>query len=351
MHYNHEQLPFSHQDMLGEARLSPEAQAIFDEVAVLDPELLETPETRRLVEIGAAYILEVSGRYGSPAVPRWQRGSVDETIMTYHNGESEGSHGHTSVGADGVGVPRGVLVIAAGINARAGYEVVGRQQRALLFAAATAHDVVQLCGRSVAVANGDEEQSANRLRSTLQQSGFSEAIAAEGACYVEASKYDPTKGQQVIIEDGMPFQTVLGQQILAAADLLSPATRRGALGSMEWTLEESGLGSKDRVLQTALAEAGLEPADVPDLATLHAFVDAAPQLKARFAASLRGQAGWIEGLRYTDSAIRAVCGAGIDDMFPGGRMQTAANLRMVADLADRGVAMASLWQVASDLAR
>jgi len=340
-----EKMRFTGHNLSGEGQLTSETQRIFDEVGALDPELLESPETRQLVAIGAAYIHEVTNRHGSPDAPAWYAGTVDHAMMTYHNGESDIANGHTSAGADGAGVPRNALSIALTINARAGYQVVGPLQRALLFVSGAAHDFVQLCGRSVAVAEGDERLSADHLYETLLSAGHSEAVAQEGARYVMATMYDPSQGRHVIATEGMPFQTILGQQIVAAADLLSPVTEFGALGSMQWTLEEFGLGQKNRVLHAELTAQGLSPADVADLPSLLAFVDATPDLKQRFVAGLRGQAGWIEDITYSDSAIRMACGAGINDMFPG-RAQTAANLRALADYADQGAPLRELFRLA-----
>lgn len=323
--------------------LFAQREAMLDEVFALDPELFEDEATRRMVELGINFIEDVTRQHGSPDDPHWSRGSREETVMTFHNGESEYASGHTSVGRDGAGVPSGVLILSGLINRSAGRTIVPAWQRALLFVAAAAHDSIQLCGRSFDNDNGDEEQSANQVRAALLAEGFSEQIADEGATYVMATMFNIKEMRQAVQTEGHPPHVVLGQQIIAAADLRGPATRRGALGSMEWIIEESGLSSTGRLLQQHLKEQGLTPANVATLGDVLAFVNRTPALKQHFITKLRTQATFIEGLRYQDSAIREACGQGIDDFYPGGRMRTAARLRALASAAEAGATLYQIW--------
>lgn len=320
-----------------------ERDLVLHQVYDLDPALAEHEQTRQLVEIGTDFILQVSQQHGAPDAPRWHQGSREATIMTYHNGQSEHASGHSSIGVDGAGVPRGSLLLAAHINRAAGEEIVRPVQRALLFAASASHDVVQLCGRSFDNTNGDEEQSANLLRNRLLEAGFTQDLADEGATYVMATMFNPAEMRQAIQTEGQPEHTVLGQQIIAAADLMSLATSRGPLGAMEWTLEELGLRTKNHALQHALDQQHQTTSEIRGLSGLLSFVDSTPSLKAQFTASLEGQGKFARGLQYQDDAIRRACGQGVDDFFPNGREQTAQKLEQLADQAEQGVGLHELW--------
>lgn len=342
--------PFTRPDRARMPHPSGDVRRIYNDTASIDPEIVRTPASALLVEIGARCIASVTDQHGTPAEPRWHRGTVDHTMMTYHNGESNSSSGHTSVNLRGAGVPRNVLLLSGQINRRAGRSVVGPVQRGLLFGAAGGHDLVQLCGRSIEVSNGDEEQSARHIKKMILDKGYTEAIAEEGSRYVKATIYDPKKGKHVIATSGQTDETILGQEIMAGSDLLSPATVRGPLGSMEWTLEEMGLRSKDRILHTELAARGKTLRHVNTLGKLLMFVDDSEILRGRFVGGIRGQAGWIEGLHYQDDMIKRACGVGIDTMFPG-RSRTADKLRAIADEGDKGAPMRKLWQLAGGVVK
>ncbi|HSX01356.1 MAG TPA: hypothetical protein VLF67_03890 [Candidatus Saccharimonas sp.] len=136
------------QSAAGEQVETPEIRAakadIVAEVTKLDPELMLAPETRRLVEVGAAAIVDVTDQFGTPHHPKMTSGTHEKAVlMTYHNGgrftEEGGDHGYTSIGPEGVGVPRNVLVIAAAVNEAAKHaglpEVYSAKMRAQGFAA------------------------------------------------------------------------------------------------------------------------------------------------------------------------------------------------------------------------
>src|SRR4051812_18015133 len=123
-----------------------EVEKALAEVRVLDPELLERSDTSQLVELGLQIGKEVTEYFGTPSAPKWASGAHETSvIMSYHNG---GEDGHTSVGPEGAGVPRNVLLIAKAVNDAAGREVYDPLMRATAFYAAESHDSRQLCGRA-----------------------------------------------------------------------------------------------------------------------------------------------------------------------------------------------------------
>src|SRR5690349_7667750 len=85
----------------------------------LDPELVDfSDQTRELVELGLETMSQVTEKFGTPEKPKLASGTFEKSVfMGYHNG---GENGHSSVGPNGVGVPRNVLVIARAVNEPAG---------------------------------------------------------------------------------------------------------------------------------------------------------------------------------------------------------------------------------------
>lgn len=324
-----------------------ETVAILHEVAQLDPTLLSQPETYEMIEIGADFINEVTREHGTPAQPKWHTGSRESTYMTYHNGESGTSQGHTSADIDGAGVPRNVLIITDAIHAVAGREIIPAASRARLFGAACAHDVVQLCGRSSIYANGDEEQSANRLDHTLKEAGYDEAYRKQAVLDVTATTFHPTNGTQ-IIDNRQPAASILEQQIIACADLLSPTTPRGTLGAFEWALEELGLPSQDRILHERMIANGVRAEEIAHLGAFVAFVESDEPLRLKAAASLAEQANFHTSFSYSDELIQAACGSNIDQLFPG-RERTVSKLQAYGAAALAGDSLVTLWEDAHNL--
>lgn len=316
-------------------------------VAELDPALLEGSATRPLIELGNRFIAEVTERYGTPAAPRWASGEVEtEVFMAYHCG---GADGHTSVGPLGAGVPRAVLQIAAAINDAAGREVVDPMLRATLYVAAAAHDHTQLCGRSLLPegqghAHGDERRSAELARAHCLGIGAHHQVAATAYVSVMATAFDPVSKRQNVDYDHTD-RAVLAQEITAAADLLSLTARRGPLGSVEMVSESLCLRQRGRLVQQRLPLA----ASIDSLPWLLDCIDRDPVLTSAFAEGIAGQIAFYSGHRYSDARIRAVCGAGIDELFDG-RAANVETLRYFAKLLpDHGAR--ELWTVAGDLAR
>jgi hypothetical protein len=318
-----------------------------DAVAALDPVLIEDPATRRLIELGSRFIVEVTERFGTPAAPRWASGTVEtEVFMAYHNG---GMDGHTSVGPLGAGVPRGVLQIAAAINDAAGREVVDPLLRAMLFVAAAAHDHTQLCGRALLPEghghhHGDERISAATARARCLEMGTDPETGTLVFVSVLATAFDPVSKRQNVDYDRTD-RAVLAQEITAAADLLSLTAPRGPLGSVEMVSESLCLRQRGRMVQTRLPLA----ASINSVPWLLDCVDRDAELRAAFAEGIAGQIAFYSGHRYSDTRIRAVCGAGIDDLFPG-RPGNVETLELFAGLlAEHGAR--ELWTCAGDLAR
>lgn len=316
-------------------------------VAELDPALLETPGTRSLIELGSAFIVEVTERFGTPAAPRWASGTVEtDVFMAYHCG---GHDGHTSVGPLGAGVPRGVLQIAAAINDAAGREVVDPLLRATLFVAAAAHDHTQLCGRALLPEghdhhHGDERLSAATARARCLELGADHEVAALAYVSVLATAFDPVSKRQNVDYDHTA-RAILAQEITAAADLLSLTAPRGPLGSVEMVSESLCLRQRGRMVQRRLPMA----ASINSVPWLLDCIDTDPELRAAFAEGIAGQIAFFSGHRYSDARIRAVCGAGIDELFPG-RPGNVETLELFAGLLEEH-GTRELWTVAGDMAR
>ncbi|WP_433734893.1 hypothetical protein ACQP0C_41765 (plasmid) [Nocardia sp. CA-129566] len=322
--------------------------ATLDAVADLDPSLLADPHTRVLIELGAQFITEVTDRYGSPAAPRWASGTVEtDVLMCYHNG---GTDGHTSAGPLGAGVPRGVLQLANAVNSTAGREVIDPLLRAAAFTAACAHDHTQLCGRSLLPEGqgpdrGDERLSAETARIRCLDTGVPAEVADLVHVAITATAFDPETRSQNVDYDAYPDRVVLAQEMTAAADLLSLATRRGPLSSLEMVCESLCLHQRGRLVQQQLPAA----AAINNPAWLLDCIDVDPELHAAFNEAVVGQAKFFAGHRYSDRAIRQACGASVDDLF-GGRQANAELLEIFVGLLRDGHSPRELWNCARDMA-
>ncbi len=341
--------------------LSPEydKEARLAAIRSLDSELLELSDTRQLVEIGLDHIASVTMRYGTPQRPRWASGSYEDAVfMSFHNG---GDDGHSSVGESGAGVPRNVLRIARAVNEAAGWEVYDPLARAIAFNAAAAHDVVQLCGRSLLPEGqendhrGDERLSAEYAREAYVAKGGDSAIAQRIYDGVMATAFNPqTTSQNVKERDAYPTEAAfmagsLGQELLAAADLLSPTTPRGPLGAFEYCIESLSFHQAGQVMKGQLVASGLTTRDVLDMPTLLSFIGNNQKLLEALKQVMAGQSKFFkEHLSYSDTSIKLVCGKGIDDMFPG-RMANGDTLQDFSDALQAGMSPLEIWHTAKQM--
>lgn len=318
-------------------------QEQFKEVAALDPELLAQPETRKLVEIGYQFIDRVSQKHGNPDNPQWFAGTREATFMAYHNGQSATSFGHTSVGE--AGVTRNFLEISHAINQRAGQEVVDATERALGFSSMSAHDDEQLHGRSIDFTDGDEIRSAKNLYEALEHAGFPQDVCEEASLRVMATLFNPRTLSQTIDYE-RPQISVLGQEIAACSDLLSIVLPRGPKGGLENIMEGLGMSAQDHALQKALLSAGIGAEQITTPEDMMTFIEITPSLKERFIAGLNGQVWFVSNFVFSDRTIRQVCGAGIDQLFPG-RARNIEVSKNLASQAQDGVSLTDIWQQVS----
>lgn len=334
-----------------------EIQATLDEVQVLDAELLTKPETRLLVEMGAQFCAEVTANFGTPDSPKWADGTVDHGVfMSYHNG---GSDGHTSVGPKGYGVPRNTLLIARAVNNAAGREVFDPVMRAAAFYGAAAHDEKQLCGRSLlpegqGAGKGDEHMSAEEALGRYLAVGGDLEIAQQAFDNVMATAFNPKTSVQNVdyiawhTDPSDPYltQKVLGQELTAAADLLSPTSMRGLLGSFEYYVENMGLGLKGRIIQERMQARGIDRDNITSMEQMLKVIEGDDVLQQRFASAITEGAAFLSDyLVYSDEAIRTVCGRGIDALFPG-RAENSSELGRYGDLLHAGVSPVEIWRQA-----
>jgi len=333
-----------------EAKLARREQ-MWREVERLDPALLAHPEAKLITQESIGLIEMVSEDFGSPDAPRWHVGDAESTIMTYHNGESAHSQGHTSIGEGGAGVPRNVLVIAKKINDHAGREVVKPMQRARAFAAAAGHDAVQLCGRSIAYVKageigGDEMRSAQGVYDALRFVGVKKSDCQRAAVNVLATMFDPETKQQTIDYNLTP-DAILEQQLVACADLVgSICLPRGPLCSLENVMEVLGMSSNQYLLQRAMTDANMTTHDLSTPEALIEFIDTTPSLRQKCLSLLKGQVAFFESFTFSDSEIRNACGFGIDELFPG-RAQNVATLQHFVALIENGGSFYGCWQLAN----
>jgi hypothetical protein len=345
-----------------EAANQAEIAKTLNEVQVLDPELLEHPETRLLVELGAQYGTEVTRDFGTPAEPKWASGEHETgVLMTFHNG---GEDGHTSVGPEGVGVPRNVLMIAKAVNEAAGREVFDPMMRATAFYSAEAHDSQQLCGRSLlpegqGEGRGDERLSAQDARERYQEAGGDENTGNLIHDAVMVTAWNPNTGAQNVQYDAWradpdnpeATRAILVQELVAAADLLSSVSERGPLGAIEYSFESLCFNQNNQAVQEHLRTQGIDPDSITSMEQFVDVVGDDPALRESFAKLIAGQKAFFTTyLKYSDEAIRAACGRGIDDLFPL-RQRNADILEQFAEGLENGTETPrSVWEKARALA-
>lgn len=324
----------------------------------LDPELADNETTRKLVEMGAVSGYEVTEKYGTPDSPKVASGTFEKNVvMTYHNG---GDDGHTSAGEQGAGVPRNVLRIARAVNEAAGREVYPADDRATAFYAAEQHDKIQLCGRSLlpegqgGLDSGDERLSAEEARQQLLDAGVSEEKAAEAYDLVLSTAWNPQTNTQNVRREDVPLdprdpqglRVILGRELLTCADLLSPSTERGVLGTVEYAVERLCLVQNGQVMQQRLREMDIDPAAIGNMEQLMEVISDDPALTQAFTEVLSGDpAFYADYLRYEDAAIKTVTGGkGIDELFPGQRLLNASTLAQHVMRLEAGTPPVAVWR-------
>jgi hypothetical protein len=342
--------------------LNPELKEGIKEIQLLDPELLEySDETKRLVEIGIKSINLVTEKFGSPKNPKWASGSYEQNvIMSYHNA---GADGHSGIGCHGAGVPRNVLVVANAINEAAGSEVYDPLSRAIAFNAAAAHDIIQLCGRSllpegqVDASRGDERLSAEYARDVYIQSGGNIDIAQKIYDGVMATSFDPNTGSQNVYgrehysNEGDYLSGSLGQELVAAADLFGPTTLRGSLGALEYCIEWLSTFQKENITQARLASVGKSPSSISSIEEMVDFIDSDKVLRQALSDTLTGQSKFFKDfITYSDKTIRLVSGKGIDELFPG-RLNNGDILQGFSDDMKAGKTAMEIYEDAQRISR
>ena len=348
---------------LGNAVASnPELAKNLTEIRNLDPEIINySDETKKLVELGLESINQVTEKYGTPQHPKWASGSYESNvIMSYHNA---GSDGHSSVGTRGAGVPRNVLIIAKAVNEAAGSEVYNPLARAIAFNAAAAHDVIQLCGRSLLAegqvdsTRGDERLSAGYARDKYLRSSADIDVAQKIYDGVMATAFDPNTGSQnvygreVYSNEGQYLSGSLNQELVAAADLFGPTTNRGPLGALEYCIESLSTVQKNNITQDRLATKGVSLGSISTIQELISFIDNDEELRAALSDTLTGQSKFFkEFITYSDKTIRLVCGKGIDDLFPG-RLINGDILQGFSDDMKAGKSAAEIYEEAQHIHR
>jgi hypothetical protein len=342
---------------------SPEIEHALREIYALDPELFDHEDTRKLVELGVQYGEYVTKKYGTPDQPKWATGTHEiDVLMSYHNG---GETGHSSVGKGGAGVPRNVLIIAGTVNAEAGGEVYSPMVRATAMYAAYAHDAHQLCGRSLLPEGrgedrGDERMSAEMARDVLLSAGFTAETADSAYEYVMATAFNPLTSSQNVEygewdethSDSIALRSVLGQELVAAADLLRLSLAQGALGAVVYSVEMMCLQQYGQPLQKRLHEMEVAPFNITTMEEMFVLIGKDDALREVFKTKVAGQeAFFADYLRYSDRAIRFVCGKGIDELFAGGRDRNIEVVSNYVMALEAGATPLEIWEDARRMAK
>lgn len=327
-------------------------------VGALDHELLERADTRPLIEMGAELIGEVTEMHGTPDHPQWYAGTVEDRVMTYHNG---GEDGHSSSGELGIGVPRAALMIAGAVNHAAGRDVYSPLDRATGFLAGAGHDHTQNCGRALlpegqqSPAHGDERISAETVRDRLLAAGADAEVAQTAYDGVMATAFDPNTKTQSIIYAALEADpgnatlqhTVLMQELVGAADLLSLTHIRGPVGSVENVVEVLASHASGQALQEVLRARGVATDGVADMGELLDVIGQDEGLRTRFSDLMEGQSKFFGGFQFSDRAIRAATGGqGIDDLFSGRADNAALLVDFTARLRSGAISPREVWQEA-----
>ncbi len=275
--------------------------------------------------------------------------------MSYHNG---GLDGHSGVGAHGAGVPRNVLAIAHAVNTATGAEVYDPLARAVAFNAASAHDIVQLCGRSLLeegqlnASRGDERLSAEYARDEYLSTGGDSEVAQRIYAGIMATVFNPHTSSQNIAgreayNDQIEFiQGSLNQELVAAADLLGLTTRRGPLGGLEYCIESLSMHQKSQLIQKRLHIEEPYFTEITNIQAMLEFIDGDRELRDALSDTMAGQSKFFkEFVSYSDKTIKMVCGKGIDELFPG-RMENGDIMQGFSDDLRAGKSVKEIWEAA-----
>jgi hypothetical protein len=145
-------------------------------------------------------------------------------------------------------------------------------------------------------------------------------------------------------------QKVLGQELTGAADLLNPTGKRGLLGAVESCVEAMSLGLKSSVIQERMRARDIRPESVTSMKQMLEVIGNDDVLRQEFADAILGSAVlYSDYLKYSDEAIRAVCGKGIDELFPG-RPENATALPHYGAALRAGTPPLEIWRHARAVA-
>jgi hypothetical protein len=344
---NQPKLALSHGDLI---------RATIAEARALDEQLFARTDTRRMIELGAAAVAELTGHFGIPERPLWASGTVETHVfMSYHNG---GLDGHTSVGSTGAGVLRNVLTIARRINESAGREVLTPLVRARAFYAAANHDIVQLCGRALGNEGRGKGRGDERLSAETARAGYSSEFKGSArqvykdvmatafdhgsdtgqiSHYIDYEELDRRAGVSTVT------RSLLEQELVACADILNITSKRGPLCSIESAVESMCFARTGRILQARLVAAGAMLGDITSMDQMMRLISDDDVLAVRFGDQIAGSAIFLTKVKFSDRVIRSVCGAGIDALFEG-RVENISIMAEYADALKAGVTPHEVWQ-------
>jgi hypothetical protein len=330
---------------------TPSSTRMLAQVARLDPQLLLTSQTRRLVRVCLDGITSVTHDYGSPAHPKLASGSYEHAVlMLYHCGAPDG---HTSLGPRGVGVPRNSLVLARAVNRAAlaiGRPIVYTPLRRGRGLAATGwHDGIQLCGRLLLPEGrghpqrGDERLAAERAHAQCLARGVHEASAQAVGRGIIATAFNTVTGAQNVDysaweahpHNPTALQDVLDQELVAVSDLLGVTYPRGVLDAYRYAIVQLYLQQNGCIMQQTMQADGVNPASITTAAAALAYIGrrrASSALLDTFINLVAGQSiFFVDHLKYTDAGIRHACGQSIDQLFPG-RLANGVHLAKIVGL-------------------
>jgi hypothetical protein len=329
---------------------TPLERLVMGQIEQQDPELLADPKLVVYARIGAAYIRTISEHYGTPARPQWCTGSEKSTFMSFHNGQSEDSSGHTSMDPEGFGVPFNVLSIAKQLNHLADLdgrpEVVNPLQRARALGAACAHDYVQLCGRSIFLRDktrleerGDEYLSAHNSYLTARANGIGLDDAGQMAIDLLATQCDPKTGQQ-LIDYTQSESSVLEQETVAGADLISVVRSHSPWTNFLYSIELC-----DAELQQAITAEGRQAQDYQTIDDILHLIGRHAPLREAFNKNILYGFTFVKNIRYQDSTIQRLGHTTIENIFVHKRGSIVLLAKQVNTLVTQGISPVDLGKV------
>lgn len=320
---------------------TPLERLVIEQIQACDPEIMNDPQLAVYGYVGAAYIRQITEAYGTPARPLWHEGSNDATFMTFHNGQSPESSGHTSMDPEGFGVPHNALIMTRRINTLAREEgrpePVNPLQRARLLGAACAHDYIELCGRSIHLPDrsvveksGDEYMSSRNAFITFTANGVSNENAEQIAVDILATQCDPATLRQ-LIDYSQPEASIFEQEILAGSDLVSGVRYFSPWTNLLYSVELCGAE-----LKTAMDAEQKQPSDFPTIKDILRLIGRHPALHQAFNNNVLFGPTFVDKLNYQDSAIRRLANTDIERIFAHSRSTTSSLTRQVSNLVESG---------------